>query len=139
MLNSLQIAVYGAVLSTILLFVKFWELWHDRLKITVSIGWNNLGPDITEVLITSHYKNSVTITWFELYWAKHKYNIPNANDVDLGMETGCLIELPAFSTKSVEFNEQYAFGPREGYGNLYARISIAGRRKPIVIIAYKQP
>ena len=136
-MTSFQIAIYGAALSTILALIKFWELWRDRLKISVAIGWNNLGPDITEVQITNSYKNPITIVWLELYWATHRRSTSKSKNIDLGMETGCRIELPAFSTKSLKFSEQYAFDPQTGKGNLYAKFSVAGRNSPIIVLAYK--
>lgn len=130
------IAAYGAVLSTTLLGIKLWEIRKDRFKLASGIGWS-IGEEHNNVItIVNQNKNPITILYYELFWAKKLKNDTSHKILDVGNEQGCFIEIPAFSTKELNFSGQRYFRPKSDNSSLYISISVAGRKKAIVLKLY---
>lgn len=126
------IAIYGGVLSTVLAILKFRETWRDRFRIVTLLtsGLDN------QVHITNLYSKSVTIINYELYWAKNKNSETDYLQIDTGSENCCNIALASAETCVLDFSGQYSFSLNNKKGNLYIRLYIAGRNKPVTQLLY---
>lgn len=126
------IAIYGGGLSTVLAMLKFRETWQDRFRIATLLtsGLDN------QVHVTNLYNKPVTITNYELYWAKSKNSETDYRQIDTGSEDCCNIVLVPAETRILVFSDQYSFSIKNKTGNLYIRLYIAGRGKPVTQLLY---
>jgi len=133
---ELIIAIWGGVVSTILAIIQIRGFWKDRFKLNISLGLNC--PDFKQnlITITNLFSRPITISNFELFWSK---NINDADDfkrLSTGFEQDCCITIPAHSPRKLVFDDEYYFSVSPNKGRLYLKLSILGRKKPILKSLY---
>jgi hypothetical protein len=127
MIITTILAIWGSLLSTVLFCFKIWEMRRDRFRLTISLGIDNRGPEINLISITNHFRNPITIDAMQLFWST-KLKDENTHDyIPTQYEDDCYISVPAYSTKPIQFSDQYYFKIRPDDGDLYIRLRVAGR------------
>jgi len=128
------IAIWGALLSSVLGFFKLREGWDDRFRIvaTLTVGLTN------KIFITNCFSKPVTLLNYDLYWAKSKNDDKSYHQLDTGSEEGCNITISPNNTYVMEFDEQYQFALRADRGNLYITFYFIGR-KPVTCKIFPFP
>jgi len=137
---STSIAWWGAGLSTLLAFVKFYELWRDRVRVEVSYsftGDENIG---NEVFIRNLSSRPVILTHWDLlycsgHWPRRSFTPLESADFDAGDR-----RVDSYSTLTLRFVDENYFN--WGYEALNGRrifvlLHIAGR-KPLLKFVYSQ-
>src|ERR1700690_736717 len=66
------LAMWGAVLSTLLALVNFWELWTSRSRIDISYNFTGSEDIGNEVIIRNLGGTPLLITYWELLW-RHRH------------------------------------------------------------------
>ena len=133
--NLDPIALWGAVLSTILAVVKFHEIWEARTKIEVTYDLAS-SPEIgNKIIIRNLSGKPIIITYWELYWQKRKYGIipvimngiyPNEEFPDKKLEAHSSTSITLAGSSHFEWNKKAL-----GKSKIYLYLHIAGRKKPI--------
>lgn len=126
-------ATWGAILSTILAIIK-WYQW----KTDFDTSYNFTGEQNTYDVITLFNKSSrrVTICHYEFFTAKTKKdpdrkNLPTGNEGDY-----LLFSIAPRETANIRINEPYKFSIEPKH-NLYMELNIMGQRKKTTITIIK--
>jgi hypothetical protein len=93
-MNKDDVAVYAAILSTILLVVKLYEMWKDRFHIDAYLKID--GPDSEKVLyITNLSKTAIHIKYIKLYWKSASWKRKPNERVEIDHDFGTGINIGA--------------------------------------------
>ena len=118
------LAVWGALLSTFLAGVKFWELWNNRLKVDISALWTgseDIGHSITIRNLSSF---PVMLIGWELFYRQQKFFIPQDEPIEKSDFDWSDVTINPVSVFSLDFNGQDYFSTRktmEG-NNIYIKL-----------------
>src|SRR5258706_4511466 len=129
------VAVWGAGLSTILAVVKILEVWRSRTRIEVSYNFTSSSDIGNEVIIRNVTGTPLLVTYWELVW-RHRSWFRWKQSKTIGPhEFYQDLKIPGHSSATLEFREQDYFDTRAsslGSDQIYVRLHIAGKSKPIV-------
>jgi hypothetical protein len=76
------LAVWGALFSTFLAGVKFWELWNNRLKVDVSALMTE-NEDIGNVITIRNLSSfSILLVGWELFYRQQAFLIPQDEQIE---------------------------------------------------------
>ena len=134
------IALWGAILSTILAIVKLWEIWRDRRRIEVSYSFIGI-PEVGNDIIIRNLSNTPFImTYWELQFCSKKWLtwIPYRTEEPCEFATDVCIQ--GHSSYKLNFSGQdyFDWGHKAlGGKRLYLRLHIAGKSKPVTHLVYK--
>ncbi len=133
------IAIWGAGLSTILAFVKFWEIWQNRIKIEVSYNFTS-NPDIGNLVIIRNLSSTpIIITYWELLWCKWGWFCRKPADNIGPDEFNEDLKLSGHSSTKLTFLERDHFdwsSSALGKNKIYLRLHVAGKARPILKKVY---
>ena len=127
------LAVWGAILSTVLAFAKVYELWRDRGRISTSYAMRDVEGGNT-IYITNLSSKPINVQYWELFWRKREGLRRKETRIAPEDETG-VMRIEPHQLASLHFAGEHYFAwgaktiPR---GRLYLRLHIAGRRRPVV-------
>jgi hypothetical protein len=135
---STYIGLWGAVVSTLLALVRFWEFWQNRFRIDVSYNFTNSETEGNKIFIRNLSGNPLILSYWELLylsgrWPRRTLELVEYPEHDAG---DCRIE--PYSTHALGFYEGHHFewGHKALNGRkIYIRLHIAGR-KPILKLVY---
>lgn len=137
----IYLAIWGASLSTILAFIKIYELWKKRPRLCVTYhltGSPEIGNTIT---IENPSDHSFIINYWELVW-KNSFRFwlkdePCVSpDLDYGFNN---FTITPHSSYPIHFMDQHHFkwgASTIDKGKLYIKLSISGRKKPLQLLVY---
>ena len=130
--SSDPIAVWAAVLSTILALIKIWEIWKTRIRIEVSYSFMGIPEEGNQVIIRNLSPTPIIITYWDLQWRKRKLFIkptftigPNEFNED--------IKISGHTSHKLIFRDQdhFDWGPSSlGKNKIYLLLHIAGKKWP---------
>jgi len=107
------LAVWGALLSTFLAGVKFWELWNNRLKVDISALWTgseDIGHSITIRNLSSF---PVMLIGWELFYRQQKFFIPQDELIEKNDFYWSDVTINPVSFFSLDFKGQDYFSTRK--------------------------
>ena len=133
------LALWGAVLSTLLAVVKFWEVWTNRRRVEISHNFTSSEDIGNEVIIRNLSGTPLIITYWQLLWRhrcwfrwkQSRVMSADADFTDLKVEGHSSITIP--------FREEDYFDwgvSALGKDRIYLRLHIAGKAKPILRKVY---
>ena len=122
------LAVWGALLSTFLAGVKFWELWNNRLKVDSYATWTGSEEEGHTITIRNLSHFPIMLVGWELFYRQQKFLIPQdeiieRNDFDWSDNT-----INPVSVFSLNFKGQDYFSIRKtSEGNsIYIKLYFSG-------------
>ncbi|MDT8843683.1 hypothetical protein [Paraburkholderia fungorum] len=132
------IAWWGAALSTVLAFIKLWELWRDRFQLQVGYNFRSIEDPGNEVIIRNLSTRPIVLTYWELLYCAGRFpsrtfepfRDPGADAEDL--------QIAPHTSHTLTFAEQdhFNWGVTALNGRaIYVRLHVAGRR-PILRKVY---
>jgi hypothetical protein len=133
------IALWGAILSTLLAITKFWELWKDRTNIEVSYNFTGSDDIGNEVIIRNLATTPIIITYWELIWRDRKLFYWKETSRIAPDEFFSDIKLSGHTSTKLTFKEidHFDWSPSAlGTNKIFLRVHIAGKRRPIVKYVY---
>ena len=139
---STILAIWGAILSTGLVGMKILEIWRERPRLSTSYSFASPGWGDNEIIIENPSKTPVIISYWELLWLKRRYLRLQTNHGTFPNEGYCNITIGAHSRHTLVFSEQEYFDAHQttaDFGNIYLRLHVVGRRKPILLKVYEPP
>ncbi|SDE86792.1 hypothetical protein SAMN05216464_110117 [Mucilaginibacter pineti] len=111
-MTTLQIAIYGAAVSSLLAFVKFYELWRDRFRMETYLNID--GPDQDkEIVFINLSSKPIYVKYIELFWAKSSPDEKNAEIVNFDRDIGSGFQLAGHTTQKLAFTEANNFGIKQ--------------------------
>ena len=139
-MNSELIALWGAVLSTLLALVKIWEVWSARRRIEISYSFMGVPEEGNDIIIRNISDKPFIVTFWELQfcekkllrWVPYKTESPDEYNQDMCIQ--------GHSTKTLNFSNHYYFEWGHKYlagKRIYLKLYIAGKRKPVRYFVYK--
>lgn len=131
------LAIWGAIISTVLAAFKIWETYTERRRILVSyrFGSEDEGNDI---ILKNPGKTPIMIDGYELFWSKWRFLRKRSFFEFAFPEDGprSLI-IGAHSRAVLNFSEMDYFTPyKPKKGNLYIRLYLTGKRWPTTLCVY---
>lgn len=128
MLLTTILAIWGAVLSTVLCSIKVYEIYRDRSGVVVRHSF----AEQDEIILYNPSSIEILIDYWELVWIT-KRNLFTTKVIPIHLDGGENFHtiLEAHSKKNIDFNDQYQIPWRSKPENskLYIRLYINGRRK----------
>lgn len=120
------VALYAAGLSTVLLFIKIYEMWTARFRLDTYLAVD--GPDEDKkVVLTNLSAKAVHITHFEMYWAADRWSKKNYIYKEYDLYEN--VQIGAYCVKTLLFREQDYF-KLERDKKLFIKLYIAGKKYP---------
>lgn len=130
-MTTILIAIWGAIISTILLIVKLIELYKDRIKFDVTTVM--YAEQDNTLTVANLYKYPVTVCYFQLILAIDPKN-PLA---EIGTSINSLetFTIKSHETFTVTWNRpnQYFTDDPNSAATYYVVMSILGRKKPVYL------
>jgi hypothetical protein len=132
--------MWGAALSTGLAAIKIFEVWRERPRLTTSWSFSS-SPAYgeNEIIIENPTKTPVMISYWELLWLERrrlKHKVMYGRFPDAGY---CNITIGAHSRHILGFTESEYFDAArtvEKFGDIYLRLYVVGRHKPMLLKVY---
>ena len=137
--GATPLAVWGAVLSTLLAGIKLWEIWRARERIEIGYSFTsdeNIGND---VMVRNLSATPLLITYWELVWRKRQFVGWKESYIVGPEEDNQDLKVNAHSSIRLHFTEQKHFST--SYAELsgrqiFIRLYIAGRSRPTLRKVY---
>ncbi len=136
-ISSDGLALWGAVLSSCLAIVKFWEMWRDRVRLDIGYSFSS-NPDIANsIIIRNLSSKSVIVTFVGLGFFEKKNGrwveymcIDDAADVKD-------FTLHGNTSKYLDFHGSNGFSFKSIQDKrLYLSVNIAGHNKQKRYLVY---
>lgn len=137
--SAIVIALWGAVLSTILAAVKLWEIWRDRFQLGVTYHFRSLADLGNDVIIRNLSSRPIILTHWELLyssgrWPRRQFESIDSSEPDDGDQR---IESHTTHILTFAYGRHFDWGHRALEGRqIWIRLFVAGR-KPILKRVYR--
>jgi hypothetical protein len=132
--NNSILAIWGAGLSSILAFVKFWEIWKTRARIEVSHSFTTNQEFGNNVIIRNLSATPINITYWELLWCRSRFFCRKSQVEISSDELSEDTKLPGYSSRKLNFSgaDHFNWTPAFlGKNKIYLRLYIAGKLRPV--------
>ncbi|MBN8190345.1 hypothetical protein JF540_27210 [Salipiger thiooxidans] len=134
------IAVWGAVLSTVLGSIKIWEVYKSRPQISVSYSVTSGPEHENEIFVENTSATPLMITYWELELRERKFlrrSVKNGRYPDGGYYH---VTIGAFGRHTLKFGDEEWFSTSgmKKRQKWYLKLHIAGRRRPVDLLVYPQ-
>ena len=133
------LAIWGAVLSTVLASLKILEIRREWPRVTTSYSMSDAEHGGNEVIIENASKTPIMISYWELLLQKRKFLRRETLNGRFPDEGYCNITIAAHSRHTLHFKDQQSFpwGQSTLDGSVwYLKLHIVGRSKPICLKVY---
>jgi hypothetical protein len=131
------IGVSGWALSLVLGYLKIKEFYINRFKVYVFFSSNSYEK---RNIITIASKKTITIVYYQLFFAVNKSENKQKEYVETGIEEDwCNIKIPPDSSYSFVFEEMLYFNLENAKfqgKKLYISLNIVGRQKSLIKLVY---
>lgn len=123
------LAIWGAILSTILFIVKLYETYRDRNRLHISYVTRKSGY---EIMITNLGKTPLKIRYYELFWSQRRLFWKKTRTLLSLSENPTDITIPSYSTHTLPFYEEGHFRrtPPTGKKKMYIDLYMIGAKRP---------
>ena len=128
---SLLVALWGAVLSTILAVTKLWEIRRDRFRVDVGNNFSSAPGGANKVIVRNLGSRPFILCYWELLWLPHRWVSehgvrsisPGEDAIDVRIEPG------ASHTLRFSGPDHFDWGRNALRGRtIYLRLYVVGRR-----------
>jgi hypothetical protein len=136
---SIGLALWGAVLSTVLAAIKIWEVRREGLRLTTSYSFSTDAAVGNDVIIQNPSKNPVMISYWALLWLQRRWGrwiITNAKFPDEG---DLNVTIAPFSQHVLSFEDatHFDWGASAVHkGKIWLKLYVVGRRRPVWLLVY---
>jgi len=132
------LVAWGAILSTLLLIIKFVKMWQNHLRIEVDFLFTKDVNDGNYVTVRNLLATPIIITFWQLIWMYrpwYSWKWKLDQSIDGAPPFFDVIKIDGHSEHTLNFREgNYFDWDSRSLGNkkIYLRFNIAGRSKPIL-------
>ena len=136
--NLDPLAIWGAVLSSALAFIKIYETWINRNRFELDYIFRPEGLGGNTILVRNISSKKRTLSYWLLQRRKRKFKIfwSTVNLDGPDDDEFCNIEIDRFSSYQLHFdNERYFSTHRKVWGRdqLFLKLYVVGRRLPVTL------
>ncbi len=134
------LAWWGAGLSTLLAFVKLWELWRDRFRLDVSYSFSGNPDEGNAILIRNLAGRPLILSYWALSYCTRHFLRWECEDIAYAEHDAGDQKIEPHSTLELRFaqDEYFSWGHKALKGRrIYIRLCLAGR-KPIRRLVYPE-
>lgn len=135
---SLYLALWGAILSTLLAVVKLWEMWRERFRLEIGYNFTDNIEIGNAILLRNLSGKPIILSYWELLQSSGNWPRKVLTDIAYPDHDAGDRRIEPYSTLELSFAEQNYFEwSRKALkgGKLLIRLHIAGR-KPILQTVY---
>lgn len=129
---TIGLALWGAVLSTALGFLKVWEFWHDRFRIEVVRDFSSDEERGNKITIRNLNSYPVILGYWELLWVSGHWPFRNEAEIsapELDDLADTRIEAHSPLTLTFSGMDHFDWDAKARQGRrMYIRLHLAGRR-----------
>lgn len=130
------IAIWGAVISTILALIKIAEMWINHYRVSVTGEFNIHGRKENKIFITNLSSKSMIVNHWELEWRRGFWPFRNfimkSKDGLPSWESLSRRRIDSFEHWSLPLSGEYYFKIHDDK-KLYIKLYIAGKLLPKVV------
>ena len=130
-MDTSLLALWGAVLSTILAFVKLWEVWSSRFRMNVSHNFTSCPHQGSAIFLRNLSGRPVIVEYWELFYGSGIWPFRKTSDIASSGPDTKDQRIDSHSSKSLVFvgPDHFDWGVDALKGRkIYIRLHIAGRR-----------
>ncbi len=134
------LAIWAAFLSTLLAAIRIWETWKRRSRLEATYSFAGDPQVGNEIIIQNPSDSPAMVSYWELLWAHRTFPRLKPSDGIFPDDGLCNITIGPHSTHTLSFREDRHFpwgSSAQDKGNLYLRLHVVGRRKPVTLLVYK--
>ena len=146
MSTELKLAIYGAVVSTLVTAWHFWKAYKDRRWITTSWNFRGLEELGNDIVLINNSPKPLTLYHIELFWGRrfpfwtrHYQRVGVDEWSHENADTGLTIN--PYQLRVINYSGERHFNwryERRSRARLYLRCQIVGRSSPKTLLIYKQ-
>jgi hypothetical protein len=126
---SIALALWGAVLSTVLAGIKIWEVRREGIRLTTFYRFHSDPAVGNDVIIQNLSKSPVMITFWSLHWVRRHWGRSIIIDGRFPEEGGSNLTIAPFSQHVLSF-DYIEWGARAVHkAKLWLVLHIVGRRR----------
>lgn len=129
------LAVYAAILSTLLGTLRFGEWWRDRFRIEIAALLRDCPSEGNEIHVRNLAARPIIVTHWQLYWISGRWPFRSKTGIQAQEYDSPDIRIDARSTRTLDFRDEdhFDWGATAARGRqLYFRLHFAGHRRPVV-------
>ncbi|MDD2467933.1 MAG: hypothetical protein PHI97_28475 [Desulfobulbus sp.] len=129
------IAIFSAILSTILTIIKIYDKWTSRRRIEITCYFNGIPEVGNDVIIRNISDKQLIVTYWRLSFCKRNYLKWIEYKTEEPNEDACDIIIPPHSTKKLNFSEERYFDwsfNKTKDRRVFFKLFIAGKCNPLV-------
>ena len=133
------LAVWGAVLSTVLAGVKLWEMYRARPRITTSYSLSAPDQGGNQIILENASGTPVMVSYWELLLRKRRFFCRETLKGRFPNEGYCDITIGAHSRHVLHFEDEeyFPWGVSEMEGAVWwLKLHILGRGRPVWLKVY---
>jgi len=131
------LAIWGAILSTILGAFKIWEIYRDRRRILVSYRFGST-DDGNKIILKNPSKTPIMIDDYEPFWSKCRFLRKRSFfEFAFPEDSPRNLTIDPHSRLVLNFSGINYFNPyKTEKGNLYIRLHLTGKKWPTILRVY---
>lgn len=122
---------YGAILSTILAFLKIWDIWANRFRVDIGYDFASQPSQGHVIFIRNLSSKPIILQYWELHlcsnwWPFRKFEYFESPSLDIGDD-----KIEPYSSKKMSFKDQNYFRLSDDVirgRKIYIKIYIVGRK-----------
>ena len=126
------VAIWGAVLSTVLAAIRVWEFWQNRFRLEIDPFLTSLEEVGNEIQIRNLSDTPLLITYWELVWLSGYWPLRKCSRTKSAEPDMSDIRIDAYSSTKFTFKEEnhFGWGAKALKGRrIYLKLTVAGRGK----------
>lgn len=124
------IAWWGAGLSTLLAFIKLWEVWKSRFRVDIGHNFTSEPSIGNNILVRNLSSDPIILEYWELHYGSRLWPFRKYEEFESPGPDARDIQIQPHSSYKFSFTDQYHFNwsPKALKGRkIYIKLYIAGR------------
>lgn len=138
-LLTIILAVWGAILSTILAGLKIWEIRQNHFRVETSYNLTSSVTEGNEIYIRNLNNRPITIEHWVLEWRKGIWPFKKIDLITMAQDLSAGRKIEAYDSLTLHFTDDNYFStgqPLSEGKNLYIKLHFVGKKRPKNIKVY---
>lgn len=126
-ISTQMLALWGAVLSSILAGIKIYEFWGNRFRVNTRCNFTSDPNEGNQISIRNLNREQIILEHWELYYKKGYWPFAKLKEIASPGPESCDIHIKAHDSLTLHFTDGEHFSWRSGR-KIVIKLWIAGRR-----------
>ncbi len=135
-LLTVTLAVWGAILSTILAGLKVWEIRQNHFRVETSYNLTSSETEGNEIYIRNLNNRPITIEHWVLEWQKEFWPFKKTDLIAMSQDISAGRKIDAYDNLTLRFADEDYFStgkPLSDGKSLYLKLHLVGKRRPKIV------